>query len=212
MRARPRPSPAPKPTSPSTGIRTAAGPRLGSCRRRMCWRSSGSRWILALRWSSSPSASTGTTQLSPSRRSTRCRSATALTLATGRSSSVRARATAASTRSRCRPGATAGMCVWTAWSQGAALRHRHRHRQRERWLWENSTMIATYRETHAHCWHLGCILPRVPAMIVRTGRPTPSAKSSASSRRSPKTLTVGQHSTCLSSGAALLGRFVQPFR
>ena len=25
-------------------------------------------------------------------------------------------------------------------------------------------------ETHDHCWHLGCILPRVPAMIVRAGR------------------------------------------
>ena len=24
-------------------------------------------------------------------------------------------------------------------------------------------------KTHDHCWHLGCILPRVPAMIVRTG-------------------------------------------
>jgi len=25
-------------------------------------------------------------------------------------------------------------------------------------------------ETHDHCWHLGCILPRMPAIIVRTGR------------------------------------------
>ena len=24
-------------------------------------------------------------------------------------------------------------------------------------------------EPHDYCWHLGCILPRVPAMIVRTG-------------------------------------------
>ena len=25
------------------------------------------------------------------------------------------------------------------------------------------------RNPHGHCWDLGCILPRVPAMIVRTG-------------------------------------------
>ena len=24
-------------------------------------------------------------------------------------------------------------------------------------------------EPHDHCWHLGCILPRVPEIIVRTG-------------------------------------------
>ena len=24
--------------------------------------------------------------------------------------------------------------------------------------------------SHRHCWHLGCILPRVPATIVRTGQ------------------------------------------
>ena len=30
----------------------------------------------------------------------------------------------------------------------------------------------SYRKTHDHCWHLGCILPRMSAMIVRTGTAT----------------------------------------
>ena len=29
--------------------------------------------------------------------------------------------------------------------------------------------IETFGKTHDHCWHLGCILPRVPATIVRAG-------------------------------------------
>ena len=31
-------------------------------------------------------------------------------------------------------------------------------------------------KTHDDCWHLGCILPRVPAMIVRTGMVIGTAK------------------------------------
>jgi len=31
-------------------------------------------------------------------------------------------------------------------------------------------------KTHDYCWHLGCILPRVPAMIVRTGMVIGTAK------------------------------------
>ena len=29
--------------------------------------------------------------------------------------------------------------------------------------------LARDGKPHDHCWHLGCILPRAPAMIVRTG-------------------------------------------
>ena len=50
---------------------------------------------------------------------------------------------------------------------------------------ENILFSATIRENicygmgangkmRDHCWHLGCILPRVPAIIVRTGLPEPT--------------------------------------
>ena len=47
--------------------------------------------------------------------------------------------------------------------------------------------LARDGKPHDHCWHLGCILPRAPAMIVRTGRCSSTSRSTGCTRTSGRT-------------------------
>eukprot|EP01045_Picozoa_sp_COSAG04_P022168 COSAG04_NODE_2467_length_4076_cov_2.470958_5_plen_341_part_00 len=75
---------------------------------------------------------------------------------------------ACSCAARPRPRSSAGCrtctagCPGTCWSRSLTL--------------SRPPSLRSERKTHNYCWHLGCILPKVPAIIARTGaraRPTP---------------------------------------